>query len=129
MSNDILLYFQKVLTEAGLDKVYVGELPTRSIDAVAIKPVQGYNSMYYFGDYVANEPLIEIQIRHRDFYTGQYWSDIAKTSLDKLVNPDENIALCIQVGSPGYLGADSNGFGEWHTLFHVTYFERSGLNG
>lgn len=122
MTNDMLLHFRDVLTQAGLPSVVIGELPTRTMNAVSIKPTDGYASTYYFGRTSSSEPLLEVQIRNQDYATGQLWSELVKGALDKYQNQEAGIDSCFLTGSPGYLGADENGFGEWHTLFHVTYF-------
>lgn len=129
MTNEMLLHFREVLNAAGLPSVVIGELPTRTTNAVALKPTDGYASVYYFGKASSKEPLLEVQIRNQDYATGQTWSNLVEKTLDKYSNAEVGIDSCILTGSPGYLGADENGFGEWHSIFHVTYFERSGLNG
>lgn len=129
MTNDMLQQFKELLVGAGLPSVVIGELPSRKIDVIAIQPVDGYASVYYFGKTSSYEPILEAQIRNKDYRTGQDWSETVKKTLDKYSNKAVGIDSCILTGSPGYLGSDENGFGEWHMLFHVTYFEGSGLNG
>lgn len=129
MTNAMLSHLRNVLVEAGLPSVVIGELPSRKLDVIAIKPNDGYTSTYYFGRQSSNETLLEVQIRNKDYVSGQQWSEVVKTTLDKYRNEKAGIDSCFLTGSPGFLGRDQTGFGEWHSVFHITYFEGSGMNG
>lgn len=102
--------------------VVIGDLPSRAINCVAIRPVDGYSSVYYFGKVSSNEPLIEVIVRDRKYQVGQSNYQKIQESLDKYSSEEAGIASCFLTGSPGYLGADEIGFNEWHMVFHVTNF-------
>lgn len=103
----------------------IGDLPSRQLNCVSVKPIDGYPSVYYFGMKSSEEPLIEIVVRNADYQVGQTNYEAIKKTLDKYHNDAVGIDSCFLTGSPGYLGADANGFHEWHMIFHITMFERS----
>ena len=132
MTLDALTVLQQVLVSAGLQEVYIGDLPELAIDSIALRPVDGYPSTLYLGMPDTYEPLVEVLIRNTDFATGTNNSMLALKTLDNFSNTAVGILLAKVVGSPGYLGRNTEGFGEWHFIVHISLadnLERSDLNG
>lgn len=129
MTDELMKHLQEKIKALDIDNVVLGDLPSRQLDCVALRPVDGYNSTRYFATKTLTEPLLEVLIRNTDYLQGSVWYNVIAKNLDKYVNKDEGIEGCWLTGSPGYLGADENGFGEWHMIFHLTISEGSDLNG
>lgn len=108
------------LVSLGIDKVVIGDLPSRELNCVAIRPVDGYKSTYYFGMAALAEPLLEVIVRNTDYALGQNYYNLISKNLDKYSATQDGIAACILTGSPGYLGKDETGYNEWHMIFHLT---------
>lgn len=125
----ILEHLQEKIKEVVATSVVVGDLPSRVINCVAVRPIDGYSSVYYFGKVSSNEPLVEVIVRNKKYQEGQVAYQKIQQLLDKYSSEEQGIDSCFLTGSPGYLGADENGFNEWHMIFHLTIFERSGLSG
>lgn len=123
MNNKALQALRNKLVDAGLEKVYIGDLPSLQLECVAIRLPDGYASSRYFGTQVLDEPLVEVLVRSKDYATGQNWYMLIADLLDKFVDRENGIVSCLLTGSPGYLGKDTEGFSEWHMLFHVTLKE------
>lgn len=121
MTNDALLSLQNALQQVvGATKVYIGDLPELDENCMSIRPVDGYPSTLYLGMPDTLEPLVEVLIRNREYAVG---TDVCSQSLkvlDKYTDESVGILLTKPVGSPGYLGRNVNGFGEWHFVVHVS---------
>lgn len=126
---DSIEHLRNIILGVGVEPAVIGGLPSLTIDCVALRPVDGYPSVRYFGQSATDEPLLEVIVRNKSYKTGQSWYSAIKKALDQYRAEDYGIDSCLLTGSPGFLGADENGFNEWHMLFHVTTFERSDLNG
>ena len=122
--NVTLEHLRDKVLELEVSNVVIGDLPSRQLDCVAVRPVDGYPSVRYFQQTATDEPLIECVVRHKLYQTGQTWYTKIQKALDQYISKEHGINGCLLVGSPGYLGADENGFNEWHMLFHITTFER-----
>ena len=124
MTDKTLEHLRDVVVAQGISSVVIGDLPSLVIDCVALHPVDGYPSVRYFGQKATNEPLLEVVVRNVLYQVGQDWYNKIQKALDQYINKNYGINSCLLTGSPGFLGADENGFNEWHMLFHVTTFER-----
>lgn len=123
MIDKLLQTLRSKLINAGLEKIYIGDLPSLQLDCIAIRTPDGYASSRYFGLQVLNEPLVEVIVRNKDYATGQNWYMLTSDLFDQLVDTQNGILSCVLTGSPGYLGRDTEGFNEWHMLLHVTLKE------
>ena len=66
------------------------------------------------------EPLVEVIIRDKDYASGTDACSGAMKALNGFTDESAGIILTKLVGSPGYLGRNVNGFGEWHFVVHVS---------
>lgn len=123
MTDDAMKSLRNKVIALGIDKVFIGDPPSLELECVSIRPIDGYPSTRYFGDTDCEEPLIEVLVRAKTYSLGQRWYNIVSNGLDRFSDLNVKILSCLLTGSPGYLGADTNGFGEWHMLFHVTLQE------
>lgn len=122
MTSSMIEHLRDVVVSVGAANVVIGDLPSLVLDCIALRPVDGYKSTYYFGTDPADEPLIEVVIRNKSYEVGQQLYLATSKALDRYQSEDNGIAACFLTGSPGYLGSDENGYHEWHMLFHVTIF-------
>lgn len=121
MTNEALQSLRTVIQAVtGATKVYIGDLPELGEDCVAIRPVDGYPSTVYLGMPETLEPLIEVMVRDEDYASGTNNCNNAMKALDGFVDSTVGILLTKVVGSPGYLGRNTNGFGEWHFVVHIS---------
>lgn len=123
MSDEVMKTLRNMLVEAGIENVYIGDTPSLQLECVALRPTDGYSSIYFFGRVELAQPLVEVVIRAKAYQLGQSWYDQVKKALDKSSAESVGILSCVLTGSPGYLGRDLNGFGEWHMIFHLTLKE------
>lgn len=123
MTDTVNTTLRNVVVAAGVDSVYIGDAPSLQLNCVALRPVDGYPSSRYFGKGLMSEPLIEVIVRNQDYQTGQEIYNVVKKTLDKFSDESNGILSCFLTGSPGYLGRDTEGFSEWHMIFHVTVKE------
>lgn len=120
MNNATLNAFRGALQEVlGATPVYLGDLPELMDVCVALRPTDGYPSTMYFGTPDTLEPLLEVLIRSRDYATGTDVCSVAMRALDGFSDDTVGVVLSRVVGSPGYLGRDVNGFGEWHFVVRI----------
>lgn len=115
-------YLRSVAIGLGATNVVIGSLPSLETNAVAIRPVDGYRSTFYFGQASTDEPLVEVIIRNKDYASGQALYMALKDGMNQLRNEEAGVDSCILTGSPGHLGSDQTGWHEWHMLFHITSF-------
>lgn len=125
MNEQVMTHLSNLLNSWGISPVVVGDLPSLRRDCVALKPNDGYGNTRYFSTPSLGEPLLEIIIRNSSYPVGQQQYSTISKALDKYRDPNVGIESCLLVGSPGYLGSDAAGFGEWHLVFHFTISERS----
>lgn len=123
MTGKVVEVLRNRIVTAGVNPVYIGEIPLQQKDCIALKVIDGYTDTRYFSATDLAEPLIEILIRAESYEKGQTWYNSVKDALDRYSEPEFGILCCWLTGSPGYLGRDVNNFGEWHMLFHVTVKE------
>lgn len=123
MTDKTLRSLKEHLITAGLSDVYIGDLPELKLNCISIRPVDGYVSTRYFGKTDIKEPLLEVLIRNTDYATGTLNYNVATETLDKLSDEAAGILSAFVTGSPGYLGRNANGFGEWHFLVHLSLTE------
>lgn len=121
MTNEALSSLQAVIKSAvGQTEVYIGDLPELNTDCVALRPVDGYPSTVYLGMPATLEPLVEVLVRAQAYAVGTDLSTKALKAVDGFVDETAGILMSKVVGSPGYLGRNTNGFGEWHFITHVS---------
>ena len=121
MTNEALRAMQDLVqAEVGATPVFIGDLPELVEACVAIRPVDGYPSTVYLGMRETFEPLVEVIIRHKDYASGTDVCNKAMKALNGFTDDSTGILLSKVVGSPGYLGRNDNGFGEWHFVVHVS---------
>ena len=121
MTNEALNSLRNVIQGAvGETAVYIGDLPELDIDCLALRPVDGYPSTVYLGMPATLEPLVEVIVRVREYETGTTLSTNAMKAVDNFTDDSVGILLSKVVGSPGYLGRNTNGFGEWHFITHIS---------
>lgn len=120
MTEKAMVALKVALVSAGIPSVFIGDLPSQKTECVAIRPVDGYASTRYFGKTTIEEPLVEVLVRANNYQLGQEWYTKASKALDNFVSPDSGILRSNVTGSPGYLGKDVTGYGEWHFLIHVS---------
>ena len=121
MTNEALQSLKTAISAAvGATNVYIGDLPELGENCVAFRPVDGYPSTVYLGMPETLEPLVEVIVRDEDYASGTNNSNGAMKALDGFVDETVGILLAKVVGSPGYLGRNTNGFGEWHFIVHIS---------
>lgn len=121
MTNDALNALQQTIQGAvGATRVYIGDLPELDVSCVALRPVDGYPSTVYLGMPETLEPLVEVIVRDMDYASGTDNCSKAMKALNNFTDNATGILLTKIVGSPGYLGRDVNGFGEWHFIVHIS---------
>ena len=121
MTNEALKSLQTVVqASVGATKVYIGDLPELDVNCVALRPVDGYPSTVYLGMPETLEPLVEVIIRDKDYASGTDACSEAIKALNSFSDESVGIILAKVVGSPGYLGRNVNGFGEWHFIVHIS---------
>lgn len=121
MTNESLASLKNAITAAVEDvQVYIGDLPELDENCMSIRPVDGYPSTVYLGMRETLEPLVEVIVRNTDYASGTDSCSKAMKALDGFTDEAVGILLTKLVGSPGYLGRNTNGFGEWHFIVHVT---------
>lgn len=123
MTDVVVEALRGKLITAELQDVYIGDAPSLQLNCVALRPVDGYPSSRYFGKGLMSEPLIEVIVRNNDYQVGQEIYNKVNKTLDKFSDESNGILSCFLTGSPGYLGRDTEGFSEWHMIFHVTVKE------
>lgn len=121
MTNEALQTLRTAISAAvGATQVYIGDLPELGENCVAFRPVDGYPSTVYLGMPETLEPLVEVIVRDEDYASGTDNCNNSMKALDGFVDETVGILLTKVVGSPGYLGRNTNGFGEWHFIVHIT---------
>ena len=121
MTNEALNALKNTIQGVtGATQVYIGDLPELDENCVAIRPVDGYPSTVYLGMPETLEPLVEVIVRHTEYASGTDICSNAMKALDGFTAEDVGILLTKLVGSPGYLGRNTNGFGEWHFIVHIS---------
>lgn len=121
MTNEALQSLKTAISAAvGATQVYIGDLPELGENCVAFRPVDGYPSTVYLGMPETLEPLVEVIVRDEDYASGTDNCNNAMNALDGFVDETVGILLAKVVGSPGYLGRNTNGFGEWHFIVHIS---------
>ena len=121
MTNEALHALRAVVQSAVGDmNVYIGDLPELQEACIAIRPTDGYPSTHYFGMPTTLEPLVELLVRNADYALGTDANSKAMKALDNFTDGASGIVLSKVVGSPGYLGRNTNGFGEWHFMVHIS---------
>lgn len=121
MTNEALQSLKTAISAAvGATNVYIGDLPELGENCVAFRPVDGYPSTVYLGMPETLEPLVEVIVRDEDYASGTNNCNNAMNALDGFVDETVGILLTKVVGSPGYLGRNTNGFGEWHFIVHIS---------
>lgn len=120
MTEKAMLALQKQITDAGIEHTYIGDLPELQMDCIAIRPVDGYPSTVYLGMPATLEPLVEVITRAQRYEVGQEMYNAALKATHNYANEEAGILQCVVTGSPGYLGRDTEGFGEWHFILHVS---------
>lgn len=113
------VYLASVLTEKGVNSVYIGEPPAVRLNCVALKMSEGFSNARYFGMISLGEPTVEVTIRNDDYATGKAISKTVYESLDKLRSEENGILSCLSSGSVGYLGRDADEFHEWRIIFNL----------
>ena len=121
MTNEALSSMQRAIKAVvGETAVYIGDLPELDTACIALRPTDGYPSTLYLGMPETLEPLVEVLVRDVDYASGTTNSTKALQALNNYTDDSVGIILSKVVGSPGYLGRDTNGFGEWHFIVHVS---------
>ena len=121
MTNEALNALRDAVKAAVGDMgVYIGDLPELQEACIALRPTDGYPNTHYFGMPTTLEPLVELLIRNADYALGTDASSKAMKALNNFTDEASGIVLSKVVGSPGYLGRNTNGFGEWHFIVHVS---------
>lgn len=122
MTDEIMEFIRSTVESLGIPNVVIGDLPSQLTNCVAVRPVDGYQGVFYFGMKSSDEPLIEVVIRNEDYSLGQTQYMFIQEALNMLRNDTIGLDSMILTGSPGYLGSDESGYNEWHMIFHATIF-------
>lgn len=101
----------------------VGDLPSPNVEAVCIIEFDGYYNTQYFGrgpGTLIGQPLVKIVGRTASYQTGEFWMEEAKRRLNRYIGEDDDEILSItMVGTPSYLGRNSQKFHEFQVTFQV----------
>ena len=101
--------------------ITIGDLPSPNVEAVGIIEFDGYYNTQYFGrgpGTMIGQPLVKIVGRSASYRTGEHWMDEAKRLLNRYRGEDDEEILSItMVGTPTYLGRNSQKFHEFQVTF------------
>lgn len=100
----------------------VGDLPSPNVEAVCLIEFDGYFNTQYFGlkfGTLVTQPLVKVVGRSREYSTGEYWMDEAKRLLNRYYSDEGDILSITMVGTPTYLGRNSQKFHEFQVTFQV----------
>ena len=100
----------------------IGDLPSPNTEAVAIIEFDGYYNTQYFGrgpGSMIGNPLIKIVGRSASYKTGEAWMDQSKQILNRYSSEEDEILSITLVGTPTYLGRNSQKFHEFQVTFQV----------
>ena len=101
----------------------IGDLPSPNVEAVCIIEFDGYFNTQYFGrgpGTMIGNPLVKIVGRSASYKTGEDWMDECKRRLNRFIGEDDDEILSItMVGTPSYLGRNSQKFHEFQVTFQV----------
>lgn len=120
MTNNAMKSLRDRILSTGIQNVVIGDLPELQESCIAIRPVDGYPSTLYLGMPETMEPLVEVITRNKSYEEGTDMYNKALKALNKYSDTSAGILLCVVTGSPGYLGRNTNDFGEWHFILHVS---------
>lgn len=101
--------------------VTVGDLPSPNVESVCIIEFDGYYNTQYFGrgpGSMIGHPLIKIVGRSKSYTQGEAWMDEAKALLNRYQSDGEILSITL-VGTPTYLGRNSQKFHEFQITFQV----------
>lgn len=103
--------------------INIGDLPSPNVEAVCLIEFDGYFNTQYFGmryGTLITEPLVKIVGRSASYQQGEYWMDESKRILNRYVGDDNSEILSItMVGTPTYLGRNTQKFHEFQVTFQV----------
>lgn len=103
--------------------INIGDLPSPNVEAVCLIEFDGYFNTQYFGmryGTLITEPLVKIVGRSASYQRGEYWMDESKRILNRYVGGDDSEILSItMVGTPTYLGRNTQKFHEFQVTFQV----------
>lgn len=101
----------------------IGDLPSPNVESVCLIEFDGYYNTQYFGrgyGTMLGHPLIKVVGRSKSYETAEFWMDEAKRRLNRYVGEDDEDILSItMVGTPTYLGRNSQKFHEFQVTFQV----------
>lgn len=101
----------------------VGDLPSPNVEAICIIEFDGYYNTQYFGrgpGTLIGQPLVKIVGRTASYQTGEFWMEETKRRLNRYIGEDDDEILSItMVGTPSYLGRNSQKFHEFQVTFQV----------
>ena len=100
----------------------IGDLPSPNVEAVCLIEFDGYFNTQYFGmkfGTLVTQPLIKIVGRSQSYETGEHWMDECKRLLNRYHSDEGEIMSITMVGTPTYLGRNSQKFHEFQITFQV----------
>ena len=100
----------------------IGDLPSVNETAVGIMEYEGATSNEYFGRAQGSvfHPIVKIVIRHNSYPEGQAWTEAVKDTLHRFHNEDLGILSILMVGTPIYLGRNTQKLHEFQVTFNIT---------
>lgn len=103
----------------------MGDLPSTSDVVVGIMEYDGATSTEYFGATSKSlfNPIVKVVIRHTSYPMGQTWSDEVKNVLHRYRNEDIGILSILMVGTPIYLGRNTQKLHEFQVTFNISVKE------
>ena len=104
--------------------VTVGDLPSPNVEAVCLIEFDGYYNTQYFGmgpGTMIGHPLVKVIGRSASYQQGEYWMDESKRILNRYHsnNDEDEIISITMVGTPTYLGRNTQKFHEFQITFQV----------
>lgn len=100
----------------------IGDLPSPNVESVCIIEFDGYYNTQYFGrgpGTMIGHPLVKIVGRSASYQQGEFWMDEAKRLLNRYQSDSGEILSITLVGTPTYLGRNSQKFHEFQITFQV----------
>lgn len=101
----------------------IGDLPSSNVESVCLIEFDGYYNTQYFGmgpGTMIGHPLVKVVCRSKSYATGELWMDESKRILNRYRGEDDEEILSItMVGTPTYLGRNSQKFHEFQVTFQV----------
>lgn len=100
----------------------IGDLPSTSDVVVGIMEYDGATSTEYFGEQSESlfKPIIKIVIRHSSYQEGQEWAEEVQNTLHRYHDEVVGIQSCLMVGTPIYLGRNTQKLHEFQVTFNIS---------